>query len=92
MAGQPHGMWRLLELRNSCDTLTHPTAKKIGHPSSIKGEDYETTTMYYEFAEQAEKAGDHAVALQFQEIRQYEMKYRDAFSAELTKLEAAKKK
>ncbi len=53
---------------------------------SIKGEDYETTTMYREFAEQAEKAGDHAVAVQFEEIRQDEMKHRDAFSAELTKM------
>lgn len=59
---------------------------------SIKGEDYETTTMYREFAEQAEKAGDHAVAVQFEEIRKDEMKHRDAFSAELNKIEAAKTK
>jgi rubrerythrin len=55
---------------------------------AIKGEDYETTTMYREFSEQAEKAGDHAVAVQFEEIRQDEMKHRDAFSAALSKLEA----
>ena len=55
---------------------------------SIKGEDYEATTMYREFAEQAEKAGDHAVAVQFEEIRQDEMKHRDAFRAALSKLEA----
>lgn len=59
---------------------------------AIKGEDYETTTMYREFADQAEKAGDHAVAAQFEEIRQDEMKHRDAFKAELAKLEAAKTK
>ena len=59
---------------------------------AIKGENYETTTMYREFAEQAEKIGDHAVALQFKEIRQDEMKHRDAFSAALAELEAAKTK
>lgn len=59
---------------------------------AIKGENYETTTMYREFAEQAEKAGDHAVAVQLDEIRQDEMKHRDAFSAALNKLEAGKAK
>ncbi len=59
---------------------------------SVKGENYETTTMYREFAEQAEKAGDHAAAVQFEEIRQDEMKHRDAFSAALAKLEATKTK
>lgn len=59
---------------------------------SIKGENYETTTMYREFAEQAEKVGDHAVAVQFEEIRQDEMKHRDAFRAALAKLESGKKK
>ncbi len=57
---------------------------------SIKGENYETTTMYREFAEQAEKAGDRAVAVQFEEIRQDEMKHRDAFKAALANLETAK--
>ena len=54
---------------------------------AIKGENYETTTMYREFAEQAEKAGDHAVAVRFEEIRQEEMKHRDAFTVALAKLE-----
>jgi len=54
---------------------------------AIKGENYETTTMYREFAEQAEKAGDHAAAVRFEEIRQEEMKHRDAFTAALAKLE-----
>lgn len=57
---------------------------------AIKGENYETTTMYREFAEQAEKAGDHQVAVQFEEIRQDEMKHRDAFAAALAKLDASK--
>ncbi len=59
---------------------------------AIKGENYETTTMYREFAEQAEKAGDHNVAAQFEEIRQDEMKHRDAFSTALAKLEAKTQK
>lgn len=54
---------------------------------AIKGENYETTTMYREFAEQAEKVGDHAAAVQFEEIRQDEMKHRDAFTAALAKLD-----
>ena len=54
---------------------------------AIKGENYETTTMYREFAEQAEKAGDHAAAVRFEEIRQEEMKHRDAFTAALAELE-----
>ena len=53
---------------------------------AIKGESYETETMYREFAEQAEKAGDHAAAQRFEEIRQEEAKHRDAFIAELAKV------
>lgn len=54
---------------------------------SIKGESYETETMYREFAQQAEKAGDHAAAQRFEEIRQDEAKHRDAFLAALDSLE-----
>lgn len=54
---------------------------------SIKGESYETETMYRRFAEQAAKAGDHAAAQRFEEIRQDEAKHRDAFMAELQNLE-----
>lgn len=57
---------------------------------AIKGENYETETMYREFAQQAEQAGDHEVSRRFEEIRQDEMKHRDAFSAALTKLDVAK--
>jgi len=32
----PHPRRRLLELRNSCVTLTHPTAQKIGHSTTAK--------------------------------------------------------
>jgi rubrerythrin len=54
---------------------------------AIKGESYETETMYREFAQQAEKAGDHAAAQRFEEIRQDEAKHRDAFLAALQSLE-----
>ena len=53
---------------------------------AIKGESYETETMYREFAEQAEKAGDHAAAQRFEEIRKDEAKHRDAFMAQLANL------
>ena len=54
---------------------------------AIKGESYETETMYREFAEQAEQAGDHVAAQRFEEIRQDEAKHRDRFTAALNKLE-----
>ena len=57
---------------------------------AIKGESYETETMYRKFSQQAEQAGDHEVARQFEEIRQDEMKHRDAFSAALANLDEAK--
>lgn len=55
---------------------------------SIKGESYEVDTMYREFAEQARAVGDTAAAERFEEVRKDEMKHRDAFKAELTKLES----
>jgi rubrerythrin len=54
---------------------------------SIKGESYEVDTMYRQFAEQARAVGDTAAAERFEEIRKDEMKHRDAFKAELMKLE-----
>ncbi|HLI30223.1 MAG TPA: ferritin family protein [Terriglobia bacterium] len=54
---------------------------------AIKGESYEVGTMYKEFAEQASAAGDQAAAERFSEIRQDEMKHRDAYKAALAKLE-----
>lgn len=54
---------------------------------AIKGESYETETMYREFAKQAEQAGDHEAAQRFEEIRQDEAKHRDAFTAALNNLE-----
>ncbi len=54
---------------------------------SIKGENYETTTMYPKFAEEAKAAGDKAVAERFAEIGRDEAKHRDEFKAALAKLE-----
>ena len=54
---------------------------------AIKGESYEYETMYRDFAQQAEQAGDHQAAQLFEEIRQDEMKHRDAFTAALHNLE-----
>jgi rubrerythrin len=54
---------------------------------AIKGESYETETMYREFAQQAQQAGDHEAAQRFEEIRQDEAKHRDAFLAALNNLE-----
>jgi len=57
--------------------------------NAIKGESYEATTMYKEFAEQATSVEDHAAAERFEEIRQDEMKHRVMFEAALQKLEKA---
>ena len=54
---------------------------------AIKGESYETETMYRNFAQQAEQAGDHEAAQRFEEIRQDEARHRDAFTAALNNLE-----
>jgi len=54
---------------------------------SIKGESYEVETMYKDFAEQARKVGDLAAAERFEEVRRDEIKHRDAFKAELLKIE-----
>ncbi|MDE3135488.1 MAG: rubrerythrin family protein [Acidobacteriota bacterium] len=57
--------------------------------TAIKGETYESTTMYKEFAEQATSVEDHAAAGRFEEIRKDEMKHRAMFEAALQKLEHA---
>lgn len=55
---------------------------------AMQGESYEVDTMYFEFAQQATKAGDAAAADRFEEVRQDEMKHRDAFKAALATLES----
>lgn len=57
---------------------------------AIKGESYESTTMYREFAEQAASVEDHDAAERFEEIRRDEMKHRAMFEAALQKLEQAR--
>ena len=57
--------------------------------TAIKGESYEATTMYREFAEEAASVEDHAAAERFEEIRRDEMKHRAMFEAALQKLEQA---
>jgi len=54
---------------------------------AIKGESYETETMYLNFAKEARAAGDLAAADRFEEIRKDEAKHRDAFNLALSKLE-----
>lgn len=54
---------------------------------SIKGENYETTTMYPKFAAEAKAAGDKAAAERFEEVARDEAKHRDEFKAALAKLE-----
>lgn len=54
---------------------------------AIQGEAYEVNTMYFRFAKEAATKGDGAAAKLFEEIRQDEMKHRDAFVAALDKLQ-----
>lgn len=54
---------------------------------AIKGESHEVDTMYREYANEARAVGDHSAADRFEEIRNDEAKHRDAFKAELSKLE-----
>jgi len=54
---------------------------------AIHGESYEVDTMYREFAEQAQAAGDKDAAARFEEVRRDEMKHRDAFKTALAKVE-----
>jgi rubrerythrin len=56
---------------------------------AIKGESYETETMYREFSQQAAKAGDHEAAMLFEEIGNDEAKHRDAYVEALKKLQAS---
>lgn len=53
---------------------------------AIKGESYESTTMYKQFAEEAVSVEDHTAAERFEEIRHDEMKHKAMFEAALKKL------
>src|SRR5690242_1808448 len=56
---------------------------------AMKGESYEVETMYRNFAQQAAAVGDKLAADRFEEIREDEMKHRDAFRAALARLQSA---
>ncbi len=56
---------------------------------AIRGEDFEITTMYREFAEQARKAGEKAAAERFTEVLNDERSHKEAFRLALAKLERA---
>ena len=54
---------------------------------ALAGENAEIETMYREFAEQADVAGDSVAAERFREIRGDEMGHRDAFRSSLQELD-----
>ncbi len=56
---------------------------------AITGESYEVDSMYRDFAQQLAAVGDKVAADRFEEIRQDEMKHRDAFKAALARLDSA---
>jgi rubrerythrin len=55
---------------------------------AIKGEDYETKTMYPQFARQAKAVGDLAAANRFEEVGRDEANHRNEFEHALTALRA----
>jgi rubrerythrin len=55
---------------------------------SIKGEDYETRTMYPQFARQAKAVGDLDAAKRFEEVGRDEATHREDFEFALAKLRA----
>ena len=55
---------------------------------AIKGEDYETKTMYPQFAKQAKAVGDLDAAMRFEEVGKDEARHRDDFEHALTALRA----
>jgi rubrerythrin len=56
---------------------------------AASGEAYEVDTMYRTFAEQAQAAGDTAAAERFSEVREDEMRHREAFMAALEHIKSA---
>jgi rubrerythrin len=54
---------------------------------AIKGENYETMTMYPDMAKRASAAGDLEVAKHFEEVAGDEAKHRDQFKAAIIKIE-----
>ncbi|MBU0471499.1 MAG: rubrerythrin family protein [Nanoarchaeota archaeon] len=60
---------------------------KANLKAAIEGEDYETTTMYPEFAKQAEKEGNKAAAKLFTEIAEVEAHHRERYKKLLEMVE-----
>ena len=56
---------------------------------AAKGETYEIDTMYKNFARQAAAVGDNVAADRFEEIRQDEMKHREAFKSAMRGIQSA---
>lgn len=78
---------RLEHLREEAELAGLVGSDKQNVMDSIHGESYEVDTMYREFEQQAREVGDAAAADRFAEIRKDEMKHRDAFQAELKRLD-----
>lgn len=60
---------------------------KANLKEAIKGEDYETTTMYPEFAKIAEEEGNHEAATLFKEIAKVEKEHRERYKKLLKRVE-----
>jgi len=75
-----HAKDHFLLLQGIGDTLVNLKA-------AIEGEDYETVTMYPEFAAQAEKDGEREAAMLFRQIAKVEAKHRDRYKKLLEMVE-----
>jgi rubrerythrin len=65
--------------------LVRSDAENLG--DAIKGENYETTTMYPDMAKRARAAGDIEAAKHFEEVAGDEATHRNQFKAESVKVE-----
>ncbi|MBN2353710.1 MAG: rubrerythrin family protein [Spirochaetales bacterium] len=72
----------LNEMRHAKDhfkLLKHLGDTKANLKAAMEGENYETTTMYREFAEQADKEGEKEAAVLFRQIAKVEAHHRDRY-------------
>ena len=60
---------------------------KVNLQAAIEGEDYETTTMYPEFAKQAKEDGNTKAAVLFEQIAKVEAHHRDRYKKLLEMVE-----
>ncbi|RPJ08632.1 MAG: rubrerythrin family protein [Spirochaetaceae bacterium] len=75
-----HAKDHFQRLKGIGDTLANLKA-------AAEGEDYETTTMYPGFAEQADKDGEKEIAMLFRQIAKVEAKHRDRYKKLLEMVE-----